>query len=378
MPTKSHKRHHVDMAIRKRTIDKPFLYATCALFVAGFMILSSASIAISYKNYGSMTYYAFRQFVPGGIIAVAAFFICQFIPYRYWKHLALPLIIIAFILLALIFIPDFSYMAGGARRWFKIGPVNFQPSEILKFGFIIYLASWLDARRKEIRSISYGVIPFALMISIIGVFLMMQPDFGTFSLILFTAGIMYFLSGGKKSQMGGMLAFGSVALYFLIRLSSYRLTRLLVFFDPTHDIKGLGYQINQASIAIGSGGFWGLGFGRSLQKYNYLPEPITDSIFAIFSEEMGFIGAVSLAALFIFFFFRALHIAKKAPDIFGQLLAAGLAVSIMTQAFINMAAISGLLPLTGITLPFISYGGTSLVITMGMAGIILNISKQRT
>ncbi len=366
------------MAIRKRTIDKPFLYATCALFVAGFMILSSASIAISYKNYGSMTYYAFRQFVPGGIIAVAAFFICQFIPYRYWKHLALPLIIIAFILLALIFIPDFSYMAGGARRWFKIGPVNFQPSEILKFGFIIYLASWLDARRKEIRSISYGVIPFALMISIIGVFLMMQPDFGTFSLILFTAGIMYFLSGGKKSQMGGMLAFGSVALYFLIRLSSYRLTRLLVFFDPTHDIKGLGYQINQASIAIGSGGFWGLGFGRSLQKYNYLPEPITDSIFAIFSEEMGFIGAVSLAALFIFFFFRALHIAKKAPDIFGQLLAAGLAVSIMTQAFINMAAISGLLPLTGITLPFISYGGTSLVITMGMAGIILNISKQRT
>ena len=378
MPTKLYKHHHANMKIQKGAADKPFLYATLALFVVGFMILLSASMAISYKNYGSITYYAVHQFLFGGIIGISALFVCQLIPYRYWKHLALPLVIVSFILLALIFIPQLSYIAGGARRWFKLGPINFQPSEILKFGFIIYLASWLDARRKEIRSISYGVIPFVLMISIIGIFLMMQPDFGTFSLILGTAGIMYFLSGGKKSQMGGMLAFGSVALYFLIQLAPYRLTRLLVFLNPTHDIKGFGYQINQASIAIGSGGFWGLGFGSSLQKYNYLPEPMTDSIFAIFAEEMGFIGASALALFFIFFFWRALHIAKKAPDIFGQLLAAGLAISIMTQAFINMAAISGVLPLTGITLPFVSYGSTSLIITMCMAGIILNISKHKS
>ena len=377
MPIKSHKRHHFDTTAQKGATDKTFLYATLALFVVGFVILSSASMAISYKNHGSIAYYAFHQLISGGVIGLGVLFIFQYIPYRYWKHLALPLIIISFILLALVFIPDLSYISGGARRWFKLGPVNFQPSEVLKFGFIIYLASWLDARRKEVRSISYGVMPFVLMISIIGVFLMMQPDFGTFSLILGTAGIMYFLSGGKISQMGSVFAFGLVALYFLIQLAPYRLTRLLVFFNPSYDIKGVGYQINQASIAIGSGGFWGLGFGRSLQKYNYLPEPMTDSIFAIFAEEIGFIGAVSLVLLFLFFFFRAISIAKKTPDIFGRLLAAGLVISIIMQAFINMSAISGLLPLTGITLPFISYGSTSLVVTMGMAGIILNISKYR-
>lgn len=378
MPAKSQKHHRVDTAIKKGTIDKPFLYATLALFVIGFIILSSASMAIAYKEHGSIAHYTLRQIMLGGITGIIALFFCQLMPYRYWKHLALPLIIISFILLSLIFIPSLSYMAGGARRWLKFGPVSFQPSEILKLGFIIYLASWLDARRKEIRSISYGIIPFALMVSIIGIFLMMQPDFGTFGVILATAGIMYFLGGGNISQMGSLVAFGAVASYFLIQLAPYRLARILVFFNPTYDTKGLGYQINQASIAIGSGGFWGLGFGRSLQKYNYLPEPMTDSIFAIFAEEMGFVGVFAIIMLFIFFFFRALHIAKKAPDIFGRLLAVGLAVSIIMQAFINMSAISGLLPLTGIALPFISYGGTSLAITMGMAGIILNISKHRS
>lgn len=363
------------MKMQKGVVDKPFLYAACALIAVGFIILSSASMAIAYKDHGSIIYYIFRQLKFGGVIGISTLFICQLVPYRYWKHLALPFIVISFILLALVFIPQFSYGAGGARRWLKFGSISFQPSEILKLGFVIYLASWLDARRKDIRSISYGIMPFVLMVSIIGVFLMMQPDLGTFGVILATAGMMYFLSGGKISQMGSMLAFGSVALYFLIQLAPYRVARLLVFLDPSYDIKGLGYQINQAFIAIGSGGFWGLGFGRSLQKYNYLPEPMTDSIFAIVAEEMGFMGAGALVMLFTFFFWRAFVIAKKAPDVFGRLLAAGLAISIMVQAFVNMAAISGLLPLTGVALPFISYGGTSFVITMAMTGIILNISK---
>lgn len=378
MPIKSQKHHRSDSVIKKGTADKLFLYATLALFIIGFIVLSSASMAIAYKEHGSIVYYTLRQIMLGGAMGFIALFFCQLMPYRHWKHLALPLIVVSFILLSLIFIPSLSYGAGGARRWLKFGSVSFQPSEILKLGFIIYLASWLDARRKDIRSISYGVMPFALMISIIGVFLMMQPDFGTFGVILATAGIMYFLGGGNISQMGSMFAFGAVICYFLIQLAPYRLARILVFLNPTYDTKGLAYQINQAFIAIGSGGFWGLGFGRSLQKYNYLPEPMTDSIFAIFAEEMGFIGVCAIVMLFIFFFFRALSIAKKAPDIFGRLLAAGLAVSIIMQAFINMAAISGLLPLTGIVLPFISYGGTSLVVTMGMAGIILNISKYKT
>lgn len=378
MVTKSLKRHRLDMHIKKHPPDKLFLYTAFILFFLGFVILSSASIAISYKEQGAIAYYTFHQLILGGIIGIIFFYACQFFPYRYWKHMALPLIIISFILLAFIFIPHISYEAGGARRWLKVGSLSFQPSEVLKLGFIIYLASWLDARRKEIRSISYGVIPFALMISIIGIFLMMQRDLGTFSVILATAGMMYFLGGGKISQMASMVTFGSIAFYFLIQLAPYRLERILVFLNPaSYDPQGAAYQITQAFIAIGSGGFWGLGFGRSLQKYNYLPEPMTDSIFAIFAEEMGFIGVCVLIILFVFFFWRALLIAKQAPDIFGQLLVGGLAVSITLQAFINMAAISGLLPLTGITLPFISYGSTSLAITMGMSGIILNVSKYR-
>ncbi len=376
MPKKSSPHHRIDMSIQQHSADKPFLYATLALFIVGLIILSSASIAVSYKDHGSAAYYTLRQLMLGGIMGIVALFLCQLMPYRFWKQLALPLIIISFILIAFIFIPQISYNAGGARRWIKLGMFSFQPSEILKLGFIVYLASWLDARRKDIRSISYGMMPFVLMVSIIGIFLMMQKDLGTFAVILATAGIMYFLGGGNISQIGSMLIFGIIIIYFLIEMTPYRLARVTVFLNPSQDPRGLSYHINQAFIAIGSGGFWGLGFGRSLQKYNYLPEPMTDSIFAIFAEEMGFIGVCALCILFGFFFLRALIIAKKAPDIFGKLLAMGLAVSIMTQVFINMAAISGLVPLTGITLPFISYGGTSFAITMGMAGIILNISKH--
>ena len=375
MAAKSSK-HRVDIPVKKVKADRPFLYATLALFAIGLIILSSASMAISYKDHGSVAYYTLRQLALGGVVGLAALFVCQLVPYRHWKRIALPLIILAFILTAIIFIPQLSYDAGGARRWLKIGFFSLQPSEILKLGFIVYLASWLDARRKDIRSVSYGMMPFALMVSIIGVFLMMQKDLGTFGVIIATASIMYFLGGGKISQIGIMSVFGAIAAYFLIAMAPYRLARVAVFLNPSSDTRGLGYHINQAFIAIGSGGFWGLGFGRSLQKYNYLPEPMTDSIFAIFAEEMGFIGVVALCALFGFFFWRAIMIAKKAPDMFGRLLATGLAVSIMAQAFINIAAISGLVPLTGITLPFISYGGTSLAITMGMAGIILNISKH--
>ncbi|MDP3779055.1 MAG: putative lipid II flippase FtsW [bacterium] len=375
MAIKSTKSRRVDLPAQKRTLGRPFLYATLALFVVGFIILSSASMAISYREHGSIAYYTLRQLKLGGIGGLAFLFLCQMIPYRHWKRIALPLMIISFILLALLFIPEISYVAGGARRWLKFGSINFQPSEILKLGFIVYLASWLDARRKEVRSFSYGIMPFALMVSIIGIFLMMQPDFGTFGIIVATAGLLYFLGGGNVSQMGGFIGFGLIASFFLIRMAPYRYDRILAFLDPSAAPQGIGYHINQALIAIGSGGFWGLGFGRSLQKYNYLPEPITDSIFAIFAEEMGFMGICVLLALFGFFFWRALIIARKAPDVFGRLLAMGLTIGIMIQVFVNMAAISGFLPLTGIALPFISYGSTSLIITMGMAGIILNISK---
>lgn len=358
-----------------RAVDKPLLILTTAIFVMGLFILASASMVISQKNFGTIWFYVLRQFLYGGIVGGIAFAITQRIPYHLWRKLALPLMIISLILLAALFIPNISFTAGGARRWLKFWDFSFQPSEILKFSFIIYLASWLSRRTKEVASMSYGMAPFSMMLAIVSIFLIMQPDIGTLGVVIVSAGALYFLGGGKISQIAMLSGLGIIVLYFLVQLAPYRLQRILVFLKPSTDPQGIGYQINQAFIAIGSGGFWGLGFGKSLQKYSYLPEPMGDSIFAIAAEELGFVGAAGLVFLFAAFLWRSIFIAKRAPDLFGKLLAAGIVVVIMMQAFINMAAISGLLPLTGIPLPLVSYGGTSLVITLASIGILLNISK---
>lgn len=358
------------------SVDKPLLYTTLLLLGSGLLILTSASMVIAEKNFGSSSYYLWHQIILGGIPGIAALFITSQIPYRSWKKLALPLMIVSFLLLALLFIPQLSYSFGGARRWLKLGPISIQPSEILKLGFIAYLASWIDARRQEVGSVSYGLIPFTLMLAIVGIFLVMQPDIGTLGVIVATSGLLYFLGGGKINQIATLSILGLAILYFIIQTAPYRLDRISVFLNPELDPQGKGYQISQASIALGSGGFFGSGFGRSLQKYNYLPEPIGDSIFAIFGEEMGFGGTLSLITLFGFLFWRILYVARRAPDLFGKLLASGIGIGIVSQAFINMAAISGLLPLTGIPLPLISYGGTAMVITLANIGIVLNISKS--
>lgn len=360
---------------RIHTVDKPLLLMTGALFLGGILILGSASMVLAYKNLGSITGYAMRQLLIGGGVGFIAMAITSRIPYRLWRAWALPILLVSFAALALLFIPHLRLSFGGASRWLKIGPLSFQPSELLKIAFIIYLASWLDARRRQVASVSYGMIPFALMVSIVCVFLIMQPDVGTLVVIVATAGFLYFFGGGKTSQVVILVLLAIAALYLAIQLAPYRLSRFLVFLHPGSDPLGAGYQINQASMGIGSGGFWGLGFGRSVQKYQYLPEPMGDSIFAIFAEEMGFLGVLLLIMLSCAFFARGLAIAKKAPDVFGKLLAAGIATGIMTQAFVNMAAISGLLPLTGIPLPFVSYGGTALAITLASIGIVLNISR---
>lgn len=339
--------------------------------------MSSASIVISAKNSGSIWYFTLRQLFLGGGIGIIGLLVTSRIPYRFWKKCALPLMVVSFVLLAILFFPQFGYSAGGARRWLTLGPVNFQPSEILKLSFVMYLASWLDSRRQQVRSVSYGMIPFAVMLAVVSMFLVMQPDVGTLGAMVITSGILYFLGGGKVSQIAALASFGAVLLYFLIQMAPYRLSRIIVFLNPNTDPQGIGYQISQALIAIGSGGFWGRGFGRGLQKYNYLPEPMGDSIFAIFGEELGFLGSLLIIGAFSLFLWRGLTVAKHAPDVFGKLLAAGITVSITIQAFINMAAISGLMPLTGIPLPFVSYGGTSLAITLTSVGILLNISKAR-
>lgn len=358
------------------SVDTPLLYVTLALILGGLLILASASMVLSQKHYGTSTYYVVHQVFYAGTLGILGFLAGIGVHYRFWRRVALPLMVLSLVLLALLFLPQLGIASGGATRWLDIGPISFQPSELLKFSFVVYLASWLDSKREKIRSISHGLIPFAMMMAVVGMFLLMQPDIGTLGVMVATAGLLYFVGGGRVAQIAGLAVFALVILYFVVQAAPYRLERIRTFLDPARDPQGMGYQINQALIAIGSGGFFGRGFGQSVQKYNYLPEPMGDSVFAVFAEEMGFLGALVLILLFAFFLFRGFVVAKHAPDVFGKLLAAGIVMYLMTQAFVNMAAISGLLPLTGIPLPFVSYGGTALAVNMLSVGVLLNISKH--
>ena len=353
----------------------PFLGIIFTLLVAGLLIISSASVVLSEQNFGTPYHYFFRQ----GIAALAGLvlmFVIQMVPYRTWQRFAMPILLGSLALMAAAAFTRWGFSAGGARRWLVAGPLSIQPSEILKLSLILYLASWLNTKRGEVGRFTSGFIPFLTMIGVVAVVLVRQPDIGTLIVIMGDAVILYFLGGGRIPQLAALGVLAAAALSVIVLVAPYRLERFTVFLDPARDPQKSGYHLNQAMIAIGSGGFWGKGFGQGIQKYNYLPETIGDSVFAVVGEEFGFLGAVTLALLFLGFFLRSVFIARKAPDLFAKLIVIGFGAIITFQAFVNMAAISGLFPLTGIPLPFISYGGTSLVVTLMMCGIILNVSKQ--
>ncbi len=360
-----------------RPYDNVFFALSVTLLCVGFFMLASASIGLSTSKFGYPYYYLLHQFIFGVLPGTILFFVALRIPYHFWRKIALLLMLIAIFLMFLIFIPQLGFYHGGARRWLSFGSISFQPSEFLKFAYIIYLASWLESRVKHVGSFKLGFLPFALMSGFVASFVALQPDIGTLGTLLIAVAVLYFISGGKLLHLGLLILVGVLILGVLVVAEPYRFARVAVFLNPAHDPQGMGYQINQAMIAIGSGGIFGRGFGLSRQKFSFLPEPIGDSIFAITAEELGFVGGLALIILFLTFFWRGIIIAKKSPDLFGQLLSTGFLLLIIFQAFINIAAISGILPLTGIPLSFVSYGGSSLAIMMFEVGIILNISKNK-
>ncbi len=256
--------------------------------------------------------------------------------------------------------------------------MSLQPTEVLKLTIILYLACWLEKKGKGVRDFAYGFLPFIVMISIIAFLIIKQPDIGTMFIISLTAGIMFFVAGANLFQLSLVSAFGIGVLWLLIKNAPYRMARLSVLLDPSKDPGGIGYHVTQALLAIGSGGWWGRGFNQSRQKYLYLPEPIGDSIFAIIAEELGFLRTLLIIIIFMILIYRGFKIAKYAPDVFGRLIAIGITSWIAFQALINISAMTMILPLTGIPLPFISYGGSSLVTLFAAIGILLNISKQTT
>lgn len=347
------------------------------LLGVGMVMLSSASAVLSYQKFGTSYYYVIHQLLFGLLPGLILFYVASRIDYHTWRGIALPFLLASIVLLVLVFIPGIGFSYGGARRWIHIGPLLFQPSEVVKLSLLLYLATWLSSKgTKHVQNFAYGFLPFAVMTGAIALLIVMQPDVGTMGVIAAIALIMYFIGGAALHHIAIALTAGVTLLFILIRTAEYRFKRFVTFLSPDFDPLGIGYHINQALLAIGSGGLFGRGFGQSRQKFAYLPEVTGDSIFAVIAEELGFFFSVFFILLFIVLAVRGLKIARNAPDDFGKFIAVGVIAWIIFQAFINIAAMLSLMPLTGIPLPFVSYGGSALLVSLTAVGILVNISRQ--
>ncbi len=279
------------------------------------------------------------------------------------------------LLAASVFIPHFGWSHGGAQRWIKVGPVSLQPVEFLKFGFIIYFSAWLSWAKNRVQNIKFGILPFLGMLAVIAGILLKEPDTKSFILISLTGISMLFISGVPVRYILGVFAIAVIFLGSLVFFTPYLQARVKTFLDPSADPRGSSYQIQQSLIALGSGGMWGRGYGQSIQKFSYLPEPQGDSIFAVLGEEFGFVGAFGVIILYLLFSLRGFRIANNSPDLFSRLLVSGIVILITIQSFMHIASVTGVFPLTGVPLVFMSHGGTSLMIYLMALGIVLQISK---
>lgn len=356
-------------------IDKTLLFLIMAFIFVGLLILASASLVKSQREFQTNYYFLRHQFFYGALIGLSLLWFGAKMPYRFWQKISVIFFFISLALLFLVFLPEYGLSFGGAKRWVQIGNFNFQPSEIVKLAFVIYLSTWLSRRAESIKSFNQAVLPFIVLNAVLGILFLMQPDMGSLLIIYICSALLFFLAGARYKHLIILAITGLVALLLLIYISPYRFSRLTSFLNPEEDPLDASYQIRQSLIGIGSGGILGRGYGQSIQKKGYLPETIADSIFVVFVEEFGFVGAVFLIGGYFLVLFKGFRIAKAAPDSFGCLLAAGITILFCYQAFINIGAISGLVPLTGLTLPLISYGSSSYGVTLLSLGILLNISS---
>lgn len=365
------------MRIKKekpKNIDRRFLIVLGLLLIFGLLVLFSASFITGAKKFNDPSYYLREQFLKGILIGVIGFLIFSRIPLEFLKKYSFLFLIFSIGLLILVFLPKFGFSHSGSTRWLSLGPITFQPSEILKLSFLIYLASWLQSRQKDLKGFSNSLLPFLIVIGIVGFLLLMQPNMGTFSVIAISATAIYFVAGGRLHHLFIVVLAGVLAFSAFIFLKPYAAERFKVFLNPQYDTSGAAYQINQAMASIGIGGLTGIGIGQNLIS-PYLPETIGDSIFAVLGEKLGLFGVSFSMILYLMFAIFGYRIAMKSPDYFSKLLAVGITSWIVAQSFINMAAISGMVPLTGVPLPFMSYGSSGLVISLIGAGIIANISR---
>jgi cell division protein FtsW len=360
-------------ASQEKKPDLILLLVTLLLVTIGTVMIYSSSSILAMERFRDGQFFLKKQlffFFLGLLLMV----LMTRIPYYKLRRLAWPGIAASILLLCAIWIPHLGIKAGGAVRWLNLGVFSFQVSELAKVALILFLAHFLTQKANHLREINQGLlIPFGITGVIVGLILL-QPDFGTTVIIAFLTLMMIYLAGGRIVHLAGIAAlFIPVALWLLLH-KSYRLTRLLSFLDPWKDPRNSGFQIIQSLISFGSGGAFGVGIGDGMQKLFYLPEPHTDFILSVIAEESGFIGVGLILFLYIILIVRGFQISLRAPDLFGNLLAAGLTMLLALEAFINIAGVTGLIPLKGLALPFLSYGGTSLMMSLIAVGILLNIS----
>ncbi len=377
----------------KKNYSPDYVFISCIvlLTVFGLVMLSSASSDLGKLKFNDTFYYLKHQLIYGLTLGIAGFLTTFLIHYRFWQKLAFPLLLLSVLSLILVFTP-LGFSHSGANRWLNLGPLSVQPAEFLKLTFIIYLSAWLSpsaslgtgskkgkglVRQKNLFS---GYLPFLIISGVIAFLILIQPSTTTVAIIMAAGLLVYFVSGARLSFVLGTILLGLTCLALVVFITPYRFERVETYFktligSQSIDSQAQGYHLDKAKMAIGSGGVFGVGFGKSTTKFKYLPEPIGDSIFAVIAEEFGFIGSIILIGTFLTLFIRGIIIAKKSRDQFAALTTTGFVSIIAIQTFIHIAANSGILPLTGVPLPFISYGGTSLAIFLTMAGIIGNISR---
>lgn len=358
-----------------KKIDRPFFIIVSTLVIFGFFIFTSASLGLLAREGAKFSQVAVSQIVFGIIGGSIALLITSRINYRFWKKNAFYIFILSIIATLLVYVPGLGLEFGGAKRWIDLGITSFQPAELLKIGFIMYLSAYFSSLRTKVKKTKYGLVPFLGVLGIVTLILLLQPDTGTLIVIIAAGIAIFFVAGAKISHIFSIAFLATIGLAVVAFFRPYVMDRLFSFINPSVDPLGSSYQIQQSLIAIGSGEWFGRGFGQSIQKFNFLPEPIGDSIFSVAAEEFGFVGSIILISLFLAFTYRGFMIAMKSPDYFSGLLVVGIITLITAQTFINIGAMLGLLPLTGLPLPFISHGGTALFFALAEVGIILNISK---
>lgn len=357
------------------SLDKGLLIAIVGVVLFGLLSLSSASSIVAYEKFGDPYYYFKHQLFAVGA-GIAAFWFFANFDYRRLKKYAFGFLLFSIVLLLLVFIPGLSAHYGKARSWINVFGFSLQPSEFVKLSFLLYLAAWLEVRKKDLHNLHQGIGPFLAVLGVIALLMLLQPDFGTLSIVGMTSLVVYFVGGGKTKHILFIMLFAILGFLAMIQVKPYQMNRIKCVIDPGFSRNDVCYQINQSLIAVGSGGVWGRGISGSKQKYMYLPEVSSDFIFAVVAEEVGLIYSIGLVVAYMYIFYRGYKISINAPDDFGKILAIGIVSWIAIQVVVNIGGIINIMPMTGVPLPLVSYGGSAILTALAALGVLMNISRQ--